>query len=135
MTMTTRTPHPGRGFGYAGEMTVNHLQKRLQRLEQVLPRWPASVEQAKQRSLARLYVTIGELCDRREHPTVRAALDALIADTPGQRAQDLETLPRWSRAHPELARGTEGARGRITAKLDEWARRLGATPCTPTTDA
>jgi hypothetical protein len=112
----------------------NH-EKRLQRLEQVLPRWPASVEQAKQRSLARLYVTIGELYDRREHPTVRAAQTALVDDTPEQRAQDLETLQRWSWAHPELARGTEGSRARIAAKLDELARRLETAPCTPMSDA
>jgi hypothetical protein len=107
-------------------MTMNRREKRLRRLEQVLPRWPASVEAAKQRSLARLHVRIGELTGDTEHPAVRQAQALLTDDTPEQWAQDVETLRAWSRAHPELARGTEGARERIAARLDVLARRLEA---------
>jgi hypothetical protein len=81
---------------------MNHLEKRLQRLERVLPRWHVSVEEAKQRSLARLHVYIGGLTGDREHPTVRRAHALLSDDTPGKRAQDFETLQEWNRQHPEL---------------------------------
>jgi hypothetical protein len=80
---------------------MNHLEKRLQRLERVLPRWHVSVEEAKQRSLARLHVYIGGLTGDREHPTVRRAHALLSDDTPGKRAQDFETLQEWNRQHPE----------------------------------
>jgi hypothetical protein len=103
-------------------------ETRLQRLEAVLPRWPATVEAAKQRTLARLHVRIGELTGATAHPIVRQAQAWLADDTPGQRAQDLETLRAWSRAHPELSQGTDGARDRLAAKLDTMARRLEAKP-------
>jgi hypothetical protein len=107
-------------------MTMNHLEKRLQRLEQVLPRWPASVEAAQQRCLARVHLRIGEALGKPDDPFVVKARATLIDNAPEQRQQDLETLQRWSRAHAELSRGSEGARDRISARLDELARRMQA---------
>jgi hypothetical protein len=107
-------------------MIMNHLEKRLQRLEQVLPRWPASVEAAKQRCLARVHLRIGETLGKADDPLVVKARGTLIDDTPEQREQDRETLRQWSRAHPDLSRGSEGARDRMSARLDELARRMEA---------
>jgi hypothetical protein len=122
----TKSPYLGGGFGCAGGMTMSRYQKRLQRLEAALPRWPASVEQAKQRCLARVHLRIGEALGRMDEPLVLKAQALLTDDTPEQRVQDLDTLQRWSRAHPELSRGSEGARDRISARLDELARRMEA---------
>jgi hypothetical protein len=87
-----------------------------------------SVEAAKQRCLARVHLRIGEALGKMDDPLVVKAQTLLTDDTPAQRAQDLDTLQRWSRAHPELARGTEEARDRISAKLEATARRVEAEP-------
>jgi hypothetical protein len=126
--MTGRSPALGGEFGCTGGTIMNHLEKRLTRLEHVLPRWPPSVEAAKQRCLARVHLRIGEALGKMDDPLVVKAQTLLTDDTPAQRAQDLDTLQRWSRAHPELARGTEEARDRISAKLEAMARRVEAEP-------
>jgi hypothetical protein len=108
---------------------MRNYEQRLQRLERSLPRWPSEVEQAKQRCLARLHIRIGDACGLRKHPLVVKAQTDLIEDTPAQAEHDRETLQRWARQHPAtLYPADNGARARITAKLEEMARRLEAQP-------
>jgi uncharacterized lipoprotein YmbA len=102
---------------------VRSLEQRLARLEQGLPRWPMAIEEAKQRCLARLKVCIGEACGIPDHPVIVAAQAQLIDDTPEQAEQDRATLRRYAEQHPELMRGSKGVRDRLSAKLDEVARR------------
>ena len=87
------------------------IERRLQRLEQALPRWPITVEDAKQRCLARLKVRIGDACGIPDHPVIVEAQARLIEDTPEQAA------------HPELMRQAAGVRDRLSAMRDEVARR------------
>jgi hypothetical protein len=104
---------------------MRDLRRRLERLERALPwpRWPAAVEEVKQRCLARLHLRIGAATDQMEHPLIMKALAQLIDDTPDQAEQDRPTLRRWAEQHPELMRGTEGERDRITARLEQIAER------------
>jgi hypothetical protein len=102
------------------------LERRLRRLEQALPlpHWPSEIEAAKQRCLAWLKVRIGEALGKMEHPYVVAAQSLLIDNSPAQAEQDRATLQRYAAQHPELLRGSEGARERINAKLEEMHQRL-----------
>ena len=103
---------------------MTQLWKRLQRLEQGLPRRGIPVAEAKQRCLARLHVHIGEAIGCLDHPLVIDAQARLIEDIPVQAEQDRETLQRDTAAHPHLMRGRDEALDRISAKLEEVARRL-----------
>jgi hypothetical protein len=105
---------------------MHNYERRLQRLEQSLPRWPSEIEQAKQRCLARLHIRIGEACSIREHPLVVKAQTELMDDTPAQAEHDRETLRRWARQHPATLYPDDGAWARITAKLEEMAQRIQA---------
>jgi hypothetical protein len=103
---------------------MRDARRRLERLEQVLPRWPASVEEAKQRCLARLKVRIGEACGCMEHPAVVAAMASLVDDSPAQDKADRATLQRYAAQYPRrLYPPDNGLADRIEAKLEEMARR------------
>jgi hypothetical protein len=138
--MTTGMLPPGRGFGCAGGMTVNRLESRLHQLEAQLqaaePTYTAAVEVAwaQARVGARTRRRIAEALGAGACPADPADRELLAGDSPAQAAADLELLERWARAHPELARGTEGARERIAARLEQQAQRLETTPCTRTSD-
>jgi hypothetical protein len=105
---------------------MRNAQRRLEQLEtQIRGVWPAEVEAAKQRSLARLKVRIGEACGTSEHPVVAAAQAQLVGDTSEQAEADRALLQRWAREHPTtLYPDDSAARERMAAKLEEMARRL-----------
>jgi hypothetical protein len=107
---------------------MRDARRRLERLERglPLPRWPAAVEAAQQRCLARLHLRIGAATDQMEHPLVMKAQVLLIDDTPTQADQDRRTLQRYAARHPELQRGTDGAWDRIAATLEAMRHRLEA---------
>jgi hypothetical protein len=110
-----------------GESTMRNAQRRLERLEASMQGvWPADVEHAKQRSLARLKVRIGEACGISEHPVVQSARTLLMGDTPEQAEADTAILQRWARQHPATLYPDDDARARITAKLEEMAQRMQA---------
>ena len=79
---------------------MTNYEKHLQRLEQGLPRWLITVEEAKQQCLARLKVHIGEAIGCLDHPLVIDAQARLIDDTPVQAEQDRETLQRYTAGAP-----------------------------------
>jgi hypothetical protein len=109
---------------HSGKSTMHDLSRRLERLEtQLQGVWPADIEHAKQRSLARLKVRIGEACGTSEHPGVQSARTLLMGDTPEQAEADTAILQRWAREHPATLYPDDGARARIEAKLEEMARR------------
>jgi alkanesulfonate monooxygenase SsuD/methylene tetrahydromethanopterin reductase-like flavin-dependent oxidoreductase (luciferase family) len=105
------------------------LERRIERLERAVPwpPWPSHIEEAKQRCLARLKVRIGDACGTPEHPTVLAAQVFLVDDTPEQADQDRKALHRWAQQHPELMRHAEGARDRISTKVEQMVQRLEAS--------
>jgi hypothetical protein len=82
-----------------------------------------TVEAARKRAVARVYLHLGQRLDMPNHPTVQSARETLAGDTPEQHAADLEVLQRWKAAHPDAFPPDEGAGARIMAKLEEMARR------------
>jgi hypothetical protein len=109
------------------------MRDRRRRLEQLEERirgvWPVEVETAKARALARVRLKIATALDAGGDARFKADVALLADDTPEQAAADLETLRRWARQHPAtLYPADNGARARITAKLEEMARRLEAQP-------
>jgi hypothetical protein len=109
----------------SGKVAMRNAQRRLEQLEaQIQGRWPAEVEAAKGRVLARVRLKIAMALDAVGDTRFQAD-DALLADdTPEQAVVDLETLRRWARQHPATLYPVDGARERIAAKLEELARRL-----------
>jgi hypothetical protein len=103
---------------------MRNTLRRLEQLEtQIRGVWPAEVEAAKQHSLARLKVRIGEACGTSEHPVAVAAQAQLIGDTPEQATADRELLQRWAHRYPATLYAEDGSRDRIAAKLEAMARR------------
>jgi hypothetical protein len=112
---------------------VSRYKQRLRRLEaatRLQPgEWPADVETAKQRALARLWCRLGTALDAADHPRVRWARTLLQDDSPEQAAADRDTLQRWDAAHPETHYPEiQDIRARFTRKLDEIRQRLEARP-------
>ena len=104
---------------------MRNAQRRLEQLEtQIRGVWPAEVEAAKQRSLARLHVRISEACGTLDHPVVVAAQAQLVGDTAEQAAADRTLLQRWARQHPVTLYPDDTARARIAAKLETMARQM-----------
>jgi hypothetical protein len=105
---------------------MRNAQRRLEQLEaRMRGVWPAEVEAAKARALARVRVKISVALGAADHPAFQADAALLTDDTPEQAAADTELLQRWARQHPStMYPDADGARPRITAKLEEMARRM-----------
>jgi hypothetical protein len=108
-----------------------NLDTRLQRLEAATRarpgEWPAEVEAAKRRALARLWLRLGDALDTPTHPAVVSARTFLQDDTPEQGPVDLDTLQRWEEAHPDtLYPAAEGSRAGLERKLEEMRQRMEA---------
>jgi hypothetical protein len=89
--------------------------------------WPAEIEAAKQRALARLWRKLGAALDAADHPRVQWAMTFLQDDPPEQADLDLDRLQRWHAAHPDTCYPeVPGVRERIERKLEEMAQRLEA---------
>jgi hypothetical protein len=84
------------------------------------------VEAAKVRVLARVRLKISVALGAVGDPAFKADEALLAGDTPEQAAADLEQLQHWARQHPATLYPEDGIRDRISAKLDEMARRLEA---------
>jgi hypothetical protein len=98
---------------------VRDPRRRLERLEaRTQGVWPAEVQAAKARALARLRLKISVALDRVGDLTFKADAALLAADT--------EILQRWARQHPATLYPDDGVRERIAAKLEEIARRMEA---------
>jgi hypothetical protein len=112
----------------SGDTPMRNAERRVEQLElQIQGRWPAEVEAAKQRSLARLHVRISEACGTLDHPVVVAAQAQLVGDTPEQAEADRALLQRWAREYPTtLYPDDSSARDRMAANLEEMTRRLHA---------
>jgi hypothetical protein len=112
-----------------GESTMRNPRRRLERLEaRIRGVWPADVQAAKVRALARLRLKISVALDRGGDPTFQADAVLLADNTLEQAAADTEILRHWARQHPVTLYPEDGVRERITAKLEEMARRLEAQP-------
>jgi hypothetical protein len=111
-----------------GETMMRNAQRRLAHLEaRMRGVWPAAVEAAKARALARVRLKIAAALDAVGDARFKADAALLADDTPEQEAADTELLQRWARQHPAtLYPDADGARARITAKLEEMARRMQA---------
>jgi hypothetical protein len=108
-----------------GGTVVRDPRRRLERLEaRTRGVWPAEVEAAKARALARVRLKISVALDRVDDPAFKAYHAFLADDTPEQAAADTELLQRWARRHPATLYPDDGVRERIEAKLEELARRL-----------
>jgi hypothetical protein len=107
---------------------MRNAHRRVEQLEsQIQGRWPADVEAAKARALARVRLKISVALDAVGHPACKADVALLADDTPEQAAADREILQRWARQYPAtLYPDDDGARDRIAAKLEEMARRMQA---------
>jgi chromosomal replication initiation ATPase DnaA len=104
---------------------MRDLRKRLDRLEvSIQGRWPAQVEAAKARVLARVRHKLCLALHAGDDPAFHAAASRLADDTPEQAAADEEMLRHWARQHQATLYPAEGARARLTAALDTMARRL-----------
>jgi hypothetical protein len=106
---------------------MRNAQRRVEQLEsQIQGRWPAEVEAAKRRALARVRLKIATALDAVGDARFKADIALLADDTPEQAAADLETLRRWAQRHPATLYLVDGARDRMAARLEEMARRLHA---------
>jgi hypothetical protein len=100
-------------------------RRRLERLEARMQGvWPAEVQAAKARALARVRLKIAVALDAVGDPAFKADAELLAGDTPEQAAADVTVLRCWTRQHPETLYPADGVRGRITAKLEEMTQRL-----------
>jgi hypothetical protein len=99
---------------------LEHLEARMQGV------WPADVQAAKLRALARVRLKIAQVTRPVGHPDIEDARVLLAEDTPEQAAADLKVLRCWARQYPMTLYRADGARARITAKLEEMHQRLQA---------
>jgi hypothetical protein len=110
-----------------GETMMRNAQRRLAHLEaRMRGVWPAEVEAAKGRALARVRLKIATALDAVGDARFKADVALLADDTTEQTAADLETLRRWAQQYPATLYLVDGARDRMAAKLEEMARRLHA---------
>jgi hypothetical protein len=106
---------------------MRNPQRRLARLEaQMRGVWPAAVEAAKARALARVRLKIAAALDAVGDARFKADAALLADDTPEQAAADTELLQRWAHQYPATLYSDSGARERIAAKLEEMAHRMQA---------
>jgi hypothetical protein len=111
----------------SGETAMRNAQRRLEQLEaRIRGVWPAEVEAAKARALARVRLKISVALDAAGHPACKADVALLADDTPEQAVADTKILQRWARQHPATLYPDDGARAHITAKLEEMAQRMQA---------
>jgi hypothetical protein len=106
---------------------MRNPEQRLARLEaRIRGVWPAYVEAAKVRALARVRLRISAALGLEGDPAFKADAVSLADDTPEQAEADTAFLQRWARQHPATLYPDDGARARITAKLEEMAQRMQA---------
>jgi hypothetical protein len=102
-----------------------YAKRRLAHLEaQMRGVWPADVEAAKARVLARVRLKIRVALGAVGHPACKADAALLADDTPEQAAADTELLQRWAHEYPATLYPDGGARERIAATLEEMTRRM-----------
>jgi hypothetical protein len=89
--------------------------------------WPADVEAAKRRVLARVRLKISLALGVVDDPAFAVDHALLTDDSAEQAAADREILQRWARQHPATLYPEDGARERITAKLEAMGRGLEAS--------
>jgi hypothetical protein len=106
---------------------MRNAHRRVEQLEsQIQGRWPAKVEAAKARALARVRLKIAAALGVVDDPALTADHARLANDSPEQGAADREVLQRWAREHPATLYPDDGARARIAAKLEEMSQRMQA---------
>ena len=106
---------------------MRNAQRRLEQLEaRIRGVWPAEVEAAKGRVLARVRLKIAMALDAVGDTRFQGDDVLLADDTPEQVVADLETLRRWAQQYPMTLYPVDGARDRMAARLEEMARRLRA---------
>jgi hypothetical protein len=106
---------------------MHNPERRLARLEaRIRGVWPAEVEAAKARVLARARLKISVPLDAVGHLACKADVALLADDIPEQAAADTAILQRWARQHPSTLYADDGVRERIAAKLEAMAHRLEA---------
>jgi hypothetical protein len=104
---------------------MRNAQRRLERLEgRIRGVWPAEVEAARVRVLARVRLKIATALDVVGDARFKANIALLADDTLEKAAPDLETLRCWPRQHPMTLYRGDSARDRMAAKLVEMARWL-----------